>query len=488
MLKVQSVRLGVNLAQALYENNKSITPVPNTLLQELSFSSYKPLGAKGMSRDNALEELVYYIRDSAEGYNTTGPNGSTQQYQGSHHDTYMDNYIRDMSALCANHIQYARSVVYSRVEALNDAVVSAVSNTPAKNAEDFFKVNFYQIADVFRSSLIEEEVMGFDAATGKFAQIINFGEAFNEFDYLSYVATGDSTMDAMIASWAGAVGIDRVTGYVRNHTDSLEYTLSETQLLDYHLANYLFYRALSIKQDLATNLGLVQLVSKSADNRDYHARQLRGNIDQYDLLIRQGYILGRDTQTGFSYMGNAQYNVIIYDESFQKACQQGATLEHIFGFIAKNNSASLTVDQLLKEGPKCADTWNSVRTLYGMYVQSNLSSTIRMAFKLSLPNVLDANLSEDETIYYESHPGFKQMSIDLSNQYLDSLADNELNIPKVSLKIIAAICYRHSNAYELLNGMIGMVEADAKVTMQDAALYAQVHYLTDFMLEQGVIA
>ena len=492
MLRTNSVKLAVNLSLALHQHNKSLTPAPNTLLQQLCSSSYTPInpkalpGLQDLAQDQLCSELTEAILASSTGQYevVSGQN----QYYASSHDTLMDNYIRDLTAIVTSHLQYARSVVYPKVMMLTELVTSSVNSRPVKNAEDFFNITFFKPDPIFQSSLMEDEVLGFDASSGKSAHTINFGDCFNDFNLASYVSTGDDDIDSMIVNWVSGCGSEKLMGYIRNTTSDIEYSLSQTQMLDYALANFLFYRALSIKQDMAQNLGVIQLVTKASDNRDYFARALRLQLEQYKTMVRQGVVLARDTMAGgFSYHSNTQYNVVIYDEVFEVAAQEGCTLEQIFGYLSANSSTNLTVTTLKEQGAEFANTWKTIRGLYVTHALSSRDSAIRMALKLNLDKALELDLSEQEQAFYEANTGFRQKSMELSSHFIDSLAIDDDCIPDACLKIVAGICHRHSNAYTLLQGMLEIVKKDPKTTMPEAALFTLARYLTDFMIEQSTV-
>lgn len=487
MLKQSSAQLGVNLAQIMLEHRKSLTPTPSTLLQELCFNSYNPMKLTELNvKDIDSNVIRDYIVSGSEGSNYESSNG-TKSYNGSAHDSYMDNYVSDLTNLVSNHLQYARSVVYPKVQHLAESVQTVVSNSPVKSAEDFFSVSFYKLPDLFRTSFMEEEVYNYTPSTASISSI-NFGDSFNDFDFLPYVSTGDSETDTAISTLVSSIGVEKTLSYVRNTSADTEYTLSHVELLNYAVINFLFYRALTVKQDMAKGLGVIQLVTKATSNRNYYAKLLKTTVNQHDMFLRQGTILTNDTDVNFSYLSDKQYKITVYEESFQKAAEQGATIDHLFGFIANTTSPYLTVDMIKSDGDMYLRTWNTIRGLYVAHVGSNRDSVVRMAFRMGLPSALEYDCSEEETAFYTANQGFKEKTIELCNSYINNLPPKALdNIPEVALHLIAEIGFRHSNAFQLIDGMLTMMAEDSKLTMQDAALFTQVRYLTDFMLEQADI-
>lgn len=487
MLKNLSITLGVNLASAMFESKKSLTPVPSSLLQRLAFTSYTPplsVNSDLAHWDNA--RLESHIEQSSLG-SYQDIKGQTT-YNESSHDTYVDNYTADLTLIVSNHLQYARSVVYPKVQFLTEAVKAEIARFPAKNAEDFFNIKFYKLPEVFKTALVEEEIDDIGNKAPKLPYVINVNTALTDIDLLSYISVGDTDQDMLIGDWVASVGADKLKSYLTEITVDEEYKLSSIETLNYGMINFLFYRALSVKQDIETGLGLIQLITKTSTNKDYYADVVKRSIYSYNMFISQGLILANDTSTGFSYLSNNRYDVTIYEDSFEKAASEGATLEHVFGYIASEGGKSLTADNLKAKAETYYKTWRSICGLYGTYVSNNRDSLIRGVLKLKMPEAIELNISQEEQDFYANNQGFREKTLEIAGKYIDALPLKELERTEdTALFLIAKIAFRHSNAFDLLDSMLTIVNNDTSLTMLDAVLLTQVRYLTDFMLEQAIV-
>ena len=54
---------------------------------------------------------------------------------------------------------------------------------------------------------------------------------------------------------------------------------------------------------------------------------------------------------------------------------------------------------------------------------------------------------------------------------------------KIALELVARIRYRFTNAYFILSEMQEILNMDEDIDAKEAALYATIYYITDFLLE-----
>lgn len=482
MLNKNACQLGTNLALMLLEKNRDLTPARGTLLHELVNTSYRSINPNTMPE--TLEFLPSYISDCSQGFFQDEKNGQ-KAYQCSSHDALMDNYIETISKLVANHVQYARSVVYPKVQYLAEAVTAALKQHEVQQPEDFFSVSVYCLPEVFSSELVEDEVLGFSAGSAA-NHVMNFGEAVTDgFDLLAYLKTGDTDKDALIANWFGSVEPDKLNGYLFGGKPHLEAALALHELIEYSFINFLFYRSLAFRQDLTSGLSVIQLVTRASDNRDYFARSLRAGLESYKLQIKQGVILSASSDVAFSYLSNKRFGITLYQESFEKAAAEGATIEQVFGFISQYASVGLTAEMLKNEGANYAAAWNTVRGLYLTHITSHRDSALKMALKLNVTEAIYHNLSEEETAFFQESPGFEQETAKMVNAYVDNLDTGCLERTQdIYIDLIAGIAYRHSSAARIIREMVSLMKEDTTIESSQAALLSTVKYVTDYLIEE----
>lgn len=485
MLTKSSCEIATNLALMLFEHNKTLTPAAGSLLQELSTSSYVPINPESAKDLNVMASLPSYMSSTSEGgFAVSGPKGESAYVQ-SKHDVLMDNYIDTVSKLVSNHVQFVRSVVYPKVQCLQQEVEAALQNHQVKRPEDFFEVNLFALPEVLDSELIASEVLGYDhSAPIKTPHVINFGEAVNgDFDLKAYVTTGDDGNDSMVRGWMDSVGVDKLRGYLFSTQEEFVAAMNLRTLIEYSLINFVFYRSLTIRQDLGMGVSSTQLLTKSADNRDFFAQLLKGAITTYRSNIKQGVVLDASSEVNFSYLSNKQFSITLYKDSFLAAQEQGATLEQVFGHIAAYGKSFLTVEDLKNSGPDLTVKWNSIQALYLSYILSERDVVAKMALKMKAIEVISKDVEGVDGP--ERSPTFQEETARLINKYVEELDAACLDkLYQVCIDIVAGIAYRDTASACIINEMASLTMKDASIDPGHAALIATVKYVADFLIEQ----
>ena len=69
--------------------------------------------------------------------------------------------------------------------------------------------------------------------------------------------------------------------------------------------------------------------------------------------------------------------------------------------------------------------------------------------------------------------------------YIDKLEISEIDdLDRITLDLVAKIRYRFTNAYFILKEMSEILKMNDKIEPMEAALYATVKLVTDYLLEQ----
>lgn len=478
MIDNLTATVATNLSSALVSKSIDLTPMPGSLVSELSRSVSGPIAR--LLNDGVLPEtsnLNWIIPNAAE-----GQGDRASGYTASPHDVLMDSFVPELSSLVTSHISFARNVVYKKMTMFTQDVGTFISNLKIRKAEDFFTVKFFKTHDLFSSEFITQEVnSGFNIRSS--GEVINFGESLNEeFDIVGYLITGDNDLDEQIKSWAAQVGKDNLLRYIKNEYD--EFQLSLQERLNYAMTNFLFYRNLVIRKDLVNGMSILSLVSKASVCRDYHLGQLKQALDNYNYNLKNGNILTSESEVKFSYMVERNFTLTLFEDSFEKAAEQGATLESVFGYIAKYGDTSLTVTSLVANQAEYERAWTSTRSLYGSYLLKH-KEYIRQELKDQFYNAVTGDKTEDEKQFEQSHVGFNEETVKQAYSYIDSLTVAELDdIEDIAFTLFAKIAYRYSKAHRIIGDMLELQSVNPDIDMKDAAYVAAVNYVTDFLLEQ----
>ena len=478
MLSQSSVAIGTNLAEIAATNGIKLVAKQSTLMQEL-------VAAIGNNMFNKIEKREYIepsLLHASVGTDVLVKN--IKSYTQSSHDTVMDNYQVDLSTLISNHIAFARGVVNKQVSLLKEKILEGLSSFKYKEAEDFFNISYFKIADVFSSYIIENEINSYkNSSTKFFFDSVDLSKLVKEeFDLAAYILTGDAEQDALINGWFASVGKEKLLAYITENIP--EYALSVHNLMDYSLINYLFYRNLLNKADLDLGYSSIQLKSKCVANRDYFGNKLGVALDLYRKDIQNGRLLTSDSETAFSYFSDKALSITIYEESFAKLAEAGCSIEVLFGYISSENRNSVTADELIANKDTYLNKWNSTRSLY-LISMNNSKLDIFKQITCSKFDESIVELTDEEKEVTNNSSHFVEETKEMAYKYIDGLQLSEIdNLDKIALDLVGKIRFRFSNAYFILNEMSEIMKMADHIEPMEAALYASVKYVTDFLIEQ----
>lgn len=490
MLRKTSIDLGVNLALIAHESKIALSPIANTLMGTLSSNvryNLPNFSSEIYSCDQDYSTLKSFIERAAAGTTTRSTAGVPPSYAASSHDTLMDNYIPEYAKLISQHVVYARSVVYREMESFIEQMRGHAATIAMKQPEDLFQISYVDKHDVFNLGFLDTEISPYQDR--RFA-----GSAFNyrvslftpEFDLLSAILTGDSSDDEVIKAWYAEVGGDKLLAYM-TASDEFVYSIGNPlELMNYHLVNFLFFKSVINDPKLPIGLSVTALTALAAENRNAHASGLYSAMSQFDTYLKSGALTLPVSSGGFSYMSDKGVGVCIIETNFTQAAERGLTLEHLFGHIARSGSAELTIETALSQADELMETWTRQRSLYGVYMSQRRNTLLRDSMIYVLRLILDTpEHAEAMADVHGAQPGNKAMSVQLCESYLKSLDVNDIeNFSKVALNVIAKIVHRHSNAHEIISGMMEVIEREPNVDPTRAVTVSIARYLTDYLMAQ----
>jgi len=485
MLSNSSVVIATNLAKVITDRSLSLVPKQSTLLLELTNSVKNNM----FSNPDKEEYIEPGIVNASTG--SVVSSKSVKTYSQSTHDTIMDNYIEDLAELTSKHLSFTRNVVNKEVVKLKESLETTLTNYKYREPEDFFKISYFKLSDVFKSELITSEISSYANSSGNFYCEALSLETLNnpEFDLLKYILTGDESQDKSIVDWFNTVGRDQALSYIT--TNVAEYSLATNKLLDYSLVNYLFFRNLTEKGEVvigegAINLGYssIALKGKSSGNRDYFGNKLSVAVEAYGKDIRNGRLLTTDSNVMFSYFNNDSLDITIYEESFAVLAEKGVTIDAVFGCISSDNKNDVTVDQIVAKASDYLDKWRNTRSLYLITLNRSkldiFKQILRQQFEVSI-----ADCTDEEKEVFNTSSRYTEETLALANKYIDELQLSEIDcLDDICLELVAKYRFRFSNAWFLLREMKEIMAMDDKTEPLEAALYSTIRYITDYMLQQ----
>jgi hypothetical protein len=302
----------------------------------------------------------------------------------------------------------------------------------------------------------------------------------------TYLLTGDATFDAFISSWIATVGKERLASYIFSGIDSDH--LSIEVAVDHNLANYLFYRNLSIRLDLNFGLTLTQLRVKAVANKNAWCGFLKSSIEDYNRSVRNGLILTPGSDVRFrDPVGSEKLSVTVLLPSFNKFIEAGGSIECIFGYIAEEGSTSKTYQELLGNQERYLSTWKSVRTMYLIRANNNRLDSFKRAINLAY-DAVNCELEDGELEARTSQPGYQDKVARALDSYIDSLTVASIDdVDEVSIAVIAGVRFYYTNAFVYLTEMYRILKMSPEASVEEASLFAAIPYITEYVMGQTYI-
>ncbi len=484
MLTKQSATVGVGLAGILEGSNIKLIPKAGTLVGELTSAVTKnPLFGGVCSSE---EDLVDRLMLSSSG--TTSSSNGTQFYVPADHDAICDNYIQELASICSAHTSYARAVVNAEVTKYKEAVNLAISEYRHPEPEDLFNVTYSKLPDYYRFGALYDLITSSsnkqDNTKSMRPDVLNFtGVNREEFDLVNYLQTGDIEIDSVISAVVSGYGKEVVNDWALTATELSQD--DKMAFIDAALIRYMFYTALMEKNDLPTNCSLVTLKTNCRNNADYYMRELQNAIDSVNAMTKSGFLFNSNPGRGFSFLDETPISLDINEEVFETLAEKGYTIQAIFGYLSTVNSKYTVTANELPEASTCIDEWTKVRTLYAIKLHRQKDSLVKRVLAVEFDKALASVADEEEVKFNKTDSRFAQETRDLGYAYIDSIETSvDINIDEIALDLMAKIRFRYTNAYILLKEMSDIMKMDEKITPMEAALYSNVKYVTDFLLEQ----
>lgn len=480
MLDKTAVELGVNLASIIKSTTGATLRPKSSTLAELLFSSvYNNLSGIDFKSGNLnKDEAASLIYEASCGVR------AQDEYKRSAHDVVFDNYVEDMAKYFGAYVSYARNVVKAQALEFYEKLKGSVDTCKSKSAYDLFNIEFYSLSDVFSNEWLHSELSSYNTESKVAPELLNV-EKLQDFDFFSYILVADEDFNSDLNKWSEYLKSKGlcVGKLLKNNTKEVLMRLDEK--LDYYLANFLFYKNLSARADLALAPSTVALRAAAKASADYFAVNLKLAIAEYNKKVANQVVLLNNSDIKFSYMTEGVFDIYVIKDSFDRACEEGATIDALLGKISSSPSVNFTAKDLIEEKDTLVKKWTNISYLY-----SNANRDFALTrSKLLISSMFDeyiANLSEEEIEHHGSSvENFKKQALEQAKEYIDSLVYDDIDkLDEVCLYLIANIKFKHTNSYKLIKEIDSLLKNSDTMTVQQAVAYSCLYYITDYMCSQ----
>lgn len=480
MISKTSSANAVNFAKSLCDQSITLTPKHLSLLSTLTTSHRRSFNSESELKGFSLNP-EHYLEMQSSGAITNNT------YMMSDHDSYMENYVQDLSVAFSGYISFARNVVNKHVKMFDEKLTTYLNNFTHKNPEDFFNVSYYRLPEIFNSSIIDEVKQ---TPSGKEFIYMPIDKVNKDDLVLSeYLLYGDEELDLCVREFISSITEPVAFSYLTGNFN--EYDLKLTDRLNYSLVNYLFYKNLGDKKDINFGYSTLQLTTKAYTNRRYFAHLLRDALSSYQYsIVKNGEVATYSSTDVFSIYNSKTFDVMIYEDNFEKAAEDGVTIDTIFGYITSIQSNSWdkpTIKNLTDGKDSYVANWSRVKNLYLYQLNTNRLSTFRLAameIYNEVSNIIAKEIEGDSDFTFD-RKAFDFGHNEKAKKYIDSIDTESVNdISKISLDLIAKIRFSYSNAYEILHEMTSIMRSNPNTDPSEAALFSCVKYLISFLMDQ----
>lgn len=483
MLNKKTADLSVNLSEVISNQGLRLIPKLSTLMHQLFVSTPASINQNANS-DEWYHDTNTIVGSLIEGTKGTEDREKTIRYLPSEHDTYMDNYIDELSMIVSKHIQFARATVNKEITHLKDTLEEQMNSFNHRTPEDFFNITYYKVDPFHKSAFLSDELRNYSGSLNKEENVFINLDDLDPTKLIDFMLTGDELVDQELSNWFN--GIEEAPMiYLGENIDLL--TLDIQTGLNYALVNYIFYRNLAINKNLNTGDSSVVLGRKALTNRDYFGNLFVSFMTRYDRSIQQGTLVTENSDFSFSMFSDTKLDITVYEENFVKLAEAGLGIETLLGYIASSDSnKTITVDGLIAQGDKNNVNWERTRSLYLITLNNKRLDTFKMILKQVFESsIAEGKCTEAELEFMDKDPMWKDKTRELVTTYIDSLNNDCLkDIEQICLDVVAKYRFRFSNSYTILSNMKIYMEADEKLDPMQAALYSIIDYLVDYNLDQ----
>ena len=483
MLSESVVKIAANLSDILHSRKIKLQSKRGSPLNDIDNTLVKNLF---LPQTEESYDKIAFLTELSKGTFSTG---SKSEYIESEHDILIDSLTDKLTEAVVNQISFTRTVVKTEMKVFLDELTSYYTDFKHRDAEDLFDINYISLDPIFKSDYLLEQISNYNKTTPYLNTHLNLSFLENTpFSLKEFLKTGISEYDNIISQFIDAHGEPTLLYYTQK-AEEVESQLPLYLKLPFFLINFLFYNAIVQKDGIegVSNLArsLVELRHISAGERDYYGSVLLAGLKEYDSLISSGVLFTTNTEFNFSYLSQESFFIGIYEENFKKLTDNGGNIEAIFGYLASQAASTRTTYMdVLKELEFSVKQWHHIRELYIVSINNQ-----RIDFlKQILINVFDKGLlspTEHEQLFIKERNGFLKETQKLAYDYIDDLElDDFEDLEQIALDLVAAIRFRFTCAYYILNRMKNYLKQSETLTPNEAAVYASIEYIVDYLMAQ----
>lgn len=499
MLSKIAIENGVQIASRLSKEGFRLSAKPNTLLSELNMPfTFVNIGKEISDRTNKAtpEEIATNIINSLNEPIYSVNDQNRKSFLPKDHDILTDNYIDDLKKIVSNHFNFTRNTVNQQAWKFHENFLQAMENyIKEKQAENVFDISYVDTPEVYNSdyvNMILSTVPKISNYNITDKDRVNLSSVFNEeFKVIEYITSVMSEDDIQVfSSYLNGIGENKIRSYILG--TNVAYAMSQWYAVEYFFINMLFYQALFSRLDLNIETSVQSLRIKTDYLRKIFASSFEQNYISLKSFIDNGALIVDYVNVPFSVLSSeGSFKVTIHNENFKKFIETGASIETLFGYIGSDTSNlyGLKVSEFNESNIGFyTNKWSNLRNIFQYRLHAEKTSVFKICLLNEFSKFYEEISKEDISFKGHSPTKYDDVTIESVKKYIDEIVNVNLEDEKytyqVALDIIAGIVYGDTPAWYILSKMKDILESNDNLDASEAAFFAAIEYLTDYLCEQ----
>lgn len=475
MIQVKSFENAIPFAAVLAAKGVKAVAAPNTVLSELVRLSTPSFDIKS-DQDDSHTQYAQVVASS-----TYSEHGNMSQ-----HSLSMDGYIADIAKLVNSHISYAKNVVKPVVMHFAEELEAYKATSPCKKADNEFNVIQLRVPAVLKDESFLDTLNYYKDKTAISPKTPFRLDDKSPEELAQLVMTGHGRTDKLIAEWLSHMDENFLhtvwaSFYTVSNTpdDHMTYSLIESlnafAKADASLAMHLLARKLFDDASLGKDMNLTQYKALAAEYRDYSGSVLVNAINKIGLFARAKTLIIENDER----MKTIKVNGDLYGDWLEA----GGDTAVILGIAVSGAtpSSQMAIDdgsvQYKRQWESyCTFFASSEKNKYFSYVKDFIENAFLQSLK-----TLDAT----EETFVAKNPNFynnvrKLLKDELNTMTASDVADHHT----LALRLMGKCRFYYTSAFSILNDIQEASRANPNVDVREAALFAAINYVADYLADQ----
>lgn len=472
LIRNSSYNTAISAASIFAGKGKSLVAVPGSLLSELvSISTPVAPGFRSLGSENAVEMFGYQLFHSTDDHD--GP---------STHSLALGKAVDDLSSLVANHIAFAKNIVKPLVVDLANILDQRAQELKSAPPGSNIVLQVCTIPDLLKDDSFLDSLSFYKGQTPVSPKGSLKLESLSNNEIRALMQTGHQRTDELVTAWLSTLTPDFPRFIWNNYftlnnndavSDNVYIPENDTAFgrVDLFLGTYLVARRI-LDEVMTSDMTLANYKNLVTDIRDYAGASLV-------VQLREIYRAVEAKTLVVAALIN-QKKLIINGELYSDWLNAGGKPEILMGMLVSNqvSTKQAMIDEKAEQHLRKWETYQMLETTRNNNAFfDRYKMAIVEAFASQMVELTDA----EKEMNLRNADRFDSILI-RARDYISGLKQDDLTkVHEIALKLVAEIRFKHTSAYQMLNDIEEAFKANPNIDVREAALFAAINYLGDWL-------